>query len=177
MTVAVAPLLYGALPHATVDDAMAMLHRVAMPYTVWPQLPQRSFRERSVVQAAWGFPGVVVDERQRRVFVQRAASEAALPQLSLDFLQRRDNRAALTPTEAAGLFAMLPWLGNQPEQVGCKGQLLGPISLAAQLTDEAQIPLIADAVLFEGLVQHLCQRARWQAELLGRSKRPVLMCP
>jgi hypothetical protein len=176
MTVVVAPLLYGALPHATVGEAMAMLQRFPMPYTVWPQLPQRSFRERSVVQAAWGFPGVVVDERQRRVFVQRAVSEAAVPQLSLDFLQRRDNRAALTPAEAAGLFAILPWLGNQPEQAGCKGQLLGPISLAAQLTDEAQIPLIADAVLFEGLVQHLCQRARWQAELLGRANRPVLMC-
>ncbi|NBU63161.1 MAG: hypothetical protein EBS29_01425 [Chloroflexia bacterium] len=176
MTIAVAPLLYGALPHATVGEAMAMLQRFPMPYMVWPQLPQRSFRERSVVQAAWGFPGVVVDERQRRVFVQRAKSEAALPQLALDFLQRRDIRAALTPAEAAGLFAMLPWLGNQPTEVGCKGQLLGPISLAAQLTDEDQIPLIADAMLFEGLVQHLCQRARWQAELLGRANRPVLMC-
>ncbi len=176
MTVAVAPLLYGALPHATIDDAMAMLQRFPMPYTVWPQLPQRSFRERSVVQAAWGFPGVMVDERQRRVFVQRAVSEAALPQLALDFLQKRDNRAALTPAEAAGLFAILPWLGHQLTTVGSKGQLLGPISLAAQLTDEAQFPLIADAVLFEGLVQHLCQRARWQAELLGRTQRPVLMC-
>jgi hypothetical protein len=176
MTVAVAPLLYGALPHATVGEAMAFLQRFPMPYTVWPQLPQRSFRERSVVQAAWGFPGVVVDERQRRVFVQRAVSEAALPQLALDFLQKRDNRAALTPADAAGLFAILPWLGHQSNAVGSKGQLLGPISLAAQLTDEAQLPLIADAVLFEGLVQHLCQRARWQAELLGRSQRPVLMC-
>ncbi len=176
MTVAVAPLLYGALPHATLDDAMAFLQRFPMPYMVWPQLPQRSFRERSVVQAALGFPGVVVDGRQRRVFVQRVVSEAALSQLALDFLQKRDNRAALTPAEAAGLFAILPWLGHQANTVGCKGQLLGPISLAAQLTDEAQIPLIADAVLFEGLVQHLCQRARWQAELLGRAQRPVLMC-
>lgn len=176
MTVAVAPLLFGALPHTTIDEAMALLQRFPMPYMVWPQLPQRSFCERSVAQAAWGFPGAVIDERQRRVFVQRAVSEAALPQLSLDFLQKRDNRAALTPAEAAGLFAMLPWLGHQVATVGCKGQLLGPISLAAQLTDEAQIPLIADAGLFEGLVQHLCQRARWQAQLLGRAQRPVLMC-
>ncbi|MCE2853448.1 MAG: hypothetical protein ACK45X_16390 [Roseiflexaceae bacterium] len=172
----IAPLLYGALPHPTLDAALSVLHRFAMPYIVWPQLPQRSFRERSVVQAAYGFPGVVIDEQQRRVFVQRAVSESAIPQLALDFLQRRDTRAAMTPAEAAGLFAVLPLLQSQQAQVGCKGQLLGPISLAAQLTDEAQNPLISDSVLFEGLVQHLCQRARWQAELLQRTNRPVLLC-
>lgn len=172
----VAPLLYGALPHPTLEAAITVLHRFPMPYMVWPQLPQRSFRERSVVQASHGFPGVVVDEQQRRVFVQRAHSEVAMPQLALDFLQRRDARAAMTPAEAAGLFAVLPLLQSQAAQVGCKGQLLGPISLAAQLTDEAQNPLISDSVLFEGIVQHLCQRARWQAELLQRSQRPVLLC-
>lgn len=172
----VAPLLYGALPHPTLEAAISVLHRFPMPYMVWPQLPQRSFRERSVVQAASGFPGVVVDERQRRVFVQRTPSEVAMPQLALDFLQRRDTRAAMTPAEAAGLFAVLPLLQAQHAQVGCKGQLLGPISLAAQLTDEAQNPLISDSVFFEGLVQHLCQRARWQAELLQRTQRPVLLC-
>lgn len=172
----VAPLLYGALPHTTLEDAIAVLHRVEMPYVVWPQLPQRSFRERSVVQAACGFPGVIIDERQRRVFVQRAVSEQAMPQLALDFLQRRNGRAVMTPAEAAGLFAVLPMVQAQAAHVGCKGQLLGPISLAAQLTDESQNPLISDSVLFEGLVQHLCQRARWQAELLQRTQRAVLMC-
>lgn len=172
----VAPLLYGALPHTTLDAAMAVLHRFPMPYVVWPQLPQRSFRERSVVQAACGFPGVVIDEQQRRVFVQRAASDAGMPQLALDFLQRRDARAVMTPAEAAGLFAVLPLLKTQDAHVGCKGQLLGPISLAAQLTDEAQNPLISESVLFEGLVQHLCQRARWQAELLQRTQRDVILC-
>lgn len=172
----IAPLLYGALPHTTLDAALSVLHRFTMPYVVWPQLPQRSFRERSVVQAAYGFPGVVIDEQQRRVFVQRAMSESGMPQLALDFLQRRDARAAMTPAEAAGLFAVLPMLQSQPAHVGCKGQLLGPISLAAQLTDEAQNPLISDSVLFEGLVQHLCQRVRWQSELLRRTNRTVLLC-
>ena len=172
----VAPLLYGALPHTTLDAAMAVLQRFPMPYVVWPQLPQRSFRERSVVQAACGFPGVVIDEQQRRVFVQRAVSAAGMPQLALDFLQRRDARAVMTPAEAAGLFAVLPFLQTQASHVGCKGQLLGPISLAAQLTDEAQNPLISESVLFEGLVQHLCQRVRWQAELLQRAQRDVILC-
>lgn len=172
----VAPMLYGALPHHDVADAMQLLQRCPMPMMVWPQLPQRSFRERSVVQSMWGFPGVHVDEQERRMFVRREVAEGALDQLALDFLQRRDMRPVLTPSEAAGLFALLPVMNGFASEIGCKGQMLGPVSLAVQVTDQHQMPLLASAAFFEALVQHLCQRAAWQATLLGRTQRPVMMC-
>ena len=170
-------MLYGALPHVSAHDAHAVLQRNHMPYVAWPQLPQRHFFERSIVQASWGFPGVILDEAQRRVYVMRDVARAALPAYTIAFLrQTTGHTAEWTRSEAAGLLHLLDGIADVAADCGLKGQLLGPISLAAQLTDEHQQPLVADPVLFEGVVIHCCLRARLQAAALMRTNRPALVC-
>ena len=171
------PMLYGALPHVSAHDAHAVLQRNHMLYVAWPQLPQRHFYERSIVQASWGFPGLVLDEAQRRVYVMGDVARTALPAYTIAFLQQTTGRMAeWTRSEAAGLLHLLDGIADVAGDCGLKGQLLGPISLAAQLTDEHQQPLLADPVLFEGVVMHCCLRARLQAEVLLRANRPALIC-
>ncbi|MEY3990606.1 MAG: hypothetical protein RI985_1687 [Chloroflexota bacterium] len=172
----VAPLFFGSLPHTNIDDAWQFLRECPAPWVSWPQLPQRSFWERSVVQSSYGFPGVVVDEKQRVVVVHRRESDAQLTRLGLDFLERRPHQTPLRTREAEGLLTFGQFSQSLPPERGVKGQILGPISLAAQLTDETQTPIINDATLFEGLVIHLCQRVRWQVAQLQALQRPVLMC-
>lgn len=173
----IVPMLYGALPHASAEDACAVLMQHQLPSIAWPQLPQRHFYERSIVQASWGFPGLVLDEAQRRVYVVRDHALAALPAYTVAFIQNQQDRSVeWTSREAAGLFQLLEACATGTTAGALKGQLLGPISLAAQLTDEAQQPLLADPVLFEGMVIHCCMRARKQAEALIRANRPALIC-
>lgn len=129
-----------------------------------------------MVQSSYGFPGAVVDEKQRVVVVHRRDSEVHLTRLALDFLERRSHQFPLQKREAEGLLTFGQFLKELPSEHGVKGQILGPISLAAQLTDETQTPIINDATLFEGLVIHLCQRVRWQVAQLQAFQRPVLMC-
>lgn len=172
----VAPLFFGSLPHTNMDDAWQFLRECPAPWVSWPQLPQRSFWERSVVQSSYGFPGVVVDEKQRVVVIHRRESDAQLTRLGLDFLERRPHQTPLRTREAEGLLTFGQFSQSLPPERGVKGQILGPISLAAQLTDETQTPIINDATLFEGLVIHLCQRVRWQVAQLQALQRPVLMC-
>lgn len=172
----VAPLFFGSLPHTSIDDAWQFLRACPAPWISWPQLPQRSFWERSVVQSSYGFPGLVVDEKQRVAVVHRRESEAKLTQLALDFLERRPHHQPLQRREAEGLLMFGQFVQALAPACGVKGQLLGPISLAAQLTDETQTPIINDATLFEGLVIHLCQRVRGQVAQLRMLQRPVLMC-
>ena len=69
-------------------DAHAVLQRLHMPYVAWPQLTQRHFYERSIVQASWGFLGVILDEAQRRVCVMREVARAALPAYTIAFLRQ-----------------------------------------------------------------------------------------
>lgn len=172
----VAPLFFGSLPHTNTEDAWQFLRECPTPWVSWPQLPQRSFWERSVVQSSYGFPGVVVDEKQRVVVVHRRESETQLTRLALDFLERRPHQQPLRTREAEGLLTFGQFVQACAPEQGVKGQLLGPISLAAQLTDETQTPIINDATLFEGIVIHLCQRLRWQVAQLQAWQRPVLMC-
>ena len=128
------------------------------------------------MQSSYGFPGVVVDEKQRVVVVHRRDSVAQLTRLALDFLERRLHQTPLQIREAEGLLTFGQFAQELPSERGIKGQILGPISLAAQLTDETQTPIINDATLFEGLIIHLCQRVRWQVAQLQAMQRPVLMC-
>ena len=170
-------MLYGALPHESEQAACAVLRRHDLPYVAWPQLPQRHFFERSIVQASWGLPGLVLDASQRRVYVTRATTLAAIPQYTVAFMQKkRVQTAEWTQHEAAGLRELMTDIESLAPDVGIKGQMLGPISLAAQLTDEHQQPLLADPALFEGVVIHCCLRARLQADAVMRTNRPAMVC-
>ncbi len=77
---------------------------------------------------------------------------------------------------AAGLAEILRQGAAPRGTLALKGQLLGPISLAAQLTDERERPLIYDESLFEALTQHLGLRAAWQEARLGELIGTTIVC-
>jgi hypothetical protein len=153
-----------------------MSRRYAGKLLAWPQLPRRGFREQGVVQSALGFPGLVIDAPQARVYVDRARAERALDRLGLDYLENECAGHGLADDDAAGLAEILRQ-GEAPRgTLALKGQLLGPISLAALLTDEQERPLIYDQPLFEALTQHLGLRAAWQEARLGELSGTTIVC-
>src|SRR5512135_2308151 len=97
------PILLGALPHRSAAQALELSQRHAPEIVAWPQLPQRSFREQSFVQSAIGFPGLVIDTAQSRVYVDRERAESEMDRFALAYLQGRSSYAALTPDDAPGL--------------------------------------------------------------------------
>jgi len=170
------PLLLGSLPHRSAAQAMEVSRRYAEPLLAWPQLPQRSFLEQSFVQSAIGFPGLVIDVAQARIQVDRGAAERELDRLALAYLENNVDYAALRPGDAAGFDELLRQSPAQRGPLALKGQLLGPISLAAQITDDRQRPLIYDDVLFDALAQHLRLRAAWQEARLRERIDTTIIC-
>jgi len=170
------PLLLGGLPHRSAAQALEVSRRYAGQLLAWPQLPQRSFREQSFVQSAIGFPGLVIDATQSRVYVDRASAESDMDRFSLAYLQGRSTYAALTSDIAPGLEELVRQRDVARGALALKGQILGPISLAAQLTDEHDRPLIYDDMLFDALVQHLRLRAEWQETQLLELNDSSIMC-
>lgn len=170
------PLLLGSLPHSGPAQALALSRRYAGSLLSWPQLPQRSFREQSLVQAAIGFPGLVVDPGRGHVYVDRAIAERGLERLGLAYLTHDITYAALSDEDAIGLAELIRQRDSLRGVLAIKGQLLGPISLAAQLTDENQRPLIYDNMYFEALGQHLHLRAAWQIAQLADLFPTTIMC-
>jgi hypothetical protein len=170
------PLLLGGLPHRNTAQALEISRRYAGQLLTWPQLPQRSFREQSFVQSAIGFPGLVIDATHSRVYVDRGRAEREMDRLSLAYLQDRSTYAALAPDDASGIEELMRQRDSVRGALALKGQLLGPISLAAQLTDEHDKPLIYDDMLFDALVQHLRLRAEWQEAQLLELNDSTIIC-
>ncbi|HNP72168.1 MAG TPA: hypothetical protein PKK15_13700, partial [Kouleothrix sp.] len=170
------PLLLGGLPHRNAAQALEISRRYAGALLAWPQLPQRSLREQSVVQSMLGFPGLVVDETQARVYVDRRRAERELDRLGLAYLEDRYATVALAPDDAYGLDELLRQAEGLRAAKALKGQLTGPISLAAQVTDENDQPLLYDDMLFDALAQHLALRAEWQEARLSEWNPTTIIC-
>jgi hypothetical protein len=170
------PLLLGSLPYRGSAQALEISRRYAGALLAWPQLPARGFHEQSFVQSAIGFPGLVVDAAQGRMFVDRAVAERGLDRLALAYLNDNIDYAALAIEDVAGLEELL----RQGERLrgarALKGQLVGPISLAAHLTDDRQRPLIYDEMFLEAICQHLRLRAAWQESRLGERASATIIC-
>jgi hypothetical protein len=170
------PLLLGSLPHRSASQALAVSRRYAGSLLAWPQLPQRSFREQSLHQAAAGFPGLVVDAVRGQIYVDRAVAEHGMDQLGLAYLTNDLTRAALSEEDTAGLAELVRQREGLRGVLAVKGQMLGPVSLAAQLTDEHQRPLIYDEMFFEALAHHLHLRAAWQSAQLAQLHPTTIFC-
>ncbi|MFN8566745.1 MAG: hypothetical protein U0Z44_04325 [Kouleothrix sp.] len=170
------PLLLGGLPHRSPAQALEISRRYAGALLAWPQLPQRSFREQSFVQSMLGFPGLVIDASKARVYVDRRRAERELDRLGLAYLEDRYTYGALDGEDAPGLDELVRQGDALHGSLALKGQLMGPISLATQLTDEHDQPLMYDDMLFDALVQHLSLRAEWQEARLSELNPATIIC-
>jgi hypothetical protein len=170
------PLLLGSLPYRNPAQALHISRHYVGAIVAWPQLWQRSFREQGVVQSASGFPGLIIDEHNQRVYVERDSIEIKLNHLALAYLENNITEAELTENDAAGFAELLRQRDSMSGVMAVKGQQLGPISLAMQLTDQQQQPVIHDPAIFDALTQFLRLRASWQEQRLAELERPTIIC-
>lgn len=170
------PILLGSLPYRSASQALSQLRLATRELLAWPQLPQRSFRETNLAQAALGMPGVVIEATQSHIFVDSEQAIRDLDRLDLAYLRHDLSYAALAAEDISGLTE----IQRQPESVrdayAFKGQMMGPISLAAQLTDHQAQPLIYELLLFEALIHHLHLRAAWHVAQLTELNAATIMC-
>jgi hypothetical protein len=133
-------------------------------------------REHLHVQSASGFPGLTLDQSTSHAYVVRDHALEKLDWLELAYLERNIISGALTAEDAAGLFDVLRAPAPQTRRYAINSQVLGPISLALQLTDEQHRPLIYDPMLREALAHHLALRIGWLSSRLANQADQVIIC-
>lgn len=170
------PLLLGSLPYRSAAQALEVSRRYAGAIVAWPQLWQRGFREHSIVHSALGFPGLMIDETRAKLHVDRAVAREQLDRLELAYLENRMTAGQLSEADAVGLAELMRQGDGLRGVLAVAGHSIGPISLAAQLPDEQQQPLIYDSALFEALTHHLRLRVMWQESFLAELNRPTIIC-
>jgi hypothetical protein len=89
----------------------------------------------------------------------------------------RDERSAgAPPSEQIGAMVEQLRQAEQSRPRVVKAELMGPVSLALQLTDEQEQPLAYDPPLREALVQHVALRAGWMHDLISSAGASALIC-
>jgi len=134
------PLLLGSLPHRSAIQALEASGRYAGTLLAWPQLPQRSFREQSLVQSAVGFPGLVVDGAHAQVYVDREAGMRDLGYQPAGQPELREAVAIKGPT-----MIRFPTGSVPPDLPAVRS--FGGVDILAEDSDRSDVLLVAGTLL------------------------------
>jgi methionine synthase II (cobalamin-independent) len=167
----------GSFPHREAHDALQALEKFPLSLPAWPQLPKRCFREAMVPQYSEGFPGVCIDDGNRRIWIERsdellnamASFYEALLGDSLDSF-------AVSPQYAAGLHAFLDAAKSAGTKLAhVKGQVTGPFTFGLSLNDNEGKAVWFDEQYRDIVVKGLAKKALWQARQLSELAENVLI--
>jgi hypothetical protein len=168
------PTIIGSMPHTDPATACALITGYLKDIPTWPQLPRRSYLENMYVQYSQGFPGVVVDEGEERICVNRAQDlDAPLEQLYAAFLAHDADRYPVEPEYAAGLHQFLSMTDLAPLAV--KGHVTGPVTWGLTVADDDGKGILYDDVLGDVVPKLLRLKAAWQEKALKQICRDTII--
>jgi methionine synthase II (cobalamin-independent) len=163
----------GSLPFKEIDSAVE-LNLSSLDIPCWPQLPKLSFYENMYLQFSEGLPGVVVDEEEKRIYVERDLNEEEL----LKFLSAVESEDLsyfrISAGYAQGLYALRNKLGDRKLKF-LKGQITGPVSFGLSVKFEDGKAIFYEDQWRELLTQHLKMKALWQYSFLKELAEEVII--
>jgi hypothetical protein len=158
----------GSLPYTDPEEACTVTLAHLREAPVWPQLPQRDFKENMYAQYSEGLPGVVVDERERKVYCDTSID--LLPEIEKvyrAYLEGDYAAVSISEDYAAGLHAFAARVRSEGRVYPIlKGQVTGPFSFGLTITDENNRPILYNDDLAEAMVKLLNLKARWMEAFL-----------
>lgn len=158
----------GSLPHTSPDEACNLVFRYFkddIPF--WPQLPKRDFKENMYVQFSQGLPGVVIDQAEKKIYINTdqdnyaKALEAAYEHYLSDDL----DYFAVGRDYAGGFYEFIKRIKGM-NFAFIKGQIIGPVSFGLAVTDQNKKASIYEQEFRDCLVKVLTMKARWQVRKL-----------
>lgn len=160
----------GSLPFASITPAIQSVAELSPEVPFWPQLPQLSQCEGAIGQGL-GLLRDLIEPRNTGYGYQ--VKEGRIDSV-LAMLHRSSGQ--LTAANAVGFSAFEEALtqGLFPSAIALKGQIEGPITLAAYLFHKDR-PFLSDPVLFAAIAFHVSQIICWQIDRLQPFGLPVLL--
>lgn len=163
------PTFVGSFPHRNADYVLDRIVQTVPEMPVWPQLPNRDFRESMYVQHTEGFPGVVLNlDSQKIHFITDDRFYSELEGFYQAVVEEDIDHFAIGSEFALGLHRFLERIEamatDRPSWL--KGQLTGPFSFAMTVTDENKRSIAYNPELNEVAVQGTAMKARWIARRL-----------
>lgn len=167
----------GSLGHTDAKAATSFILDTLRDIPCWVQLPRRSFKENMYVQFSEGIPGVVIEEKGRKIFVDsRRARDEETARVYEKYLAQDLNGFGLGREYATGFHEILSQVKDKGINLSyLKGQITGPVSFLLTVTDENKKPLIYQGQLSDCILKVLVLKARWQARKLKEISSRVII--
>jgi methionine synthase II (cobalamin-independent) len=168
----------GSLPITDPDKAAALSLRYLPEAPLWPQLPQRDFREHMDNQYSEALPGLRLDAAKQRFFFD--TSRDLTPEFEKFFeryLEKDYEFFRMTEKYAAAFPSLINLLkkGLPPRMRFVKGHITGPLTAGTSFKDETGKDIIHHEMLFDALVKGLAMKAAWQVRELKQFGKPVII--
>lgn len=162
----------GSLPHKSPERACEVILENIPEAPFWPQLPNLNFLENMWVQFSQGMPGLVVQEEEKKVFID--PGDAYPPQVEQFYqylAEENDEAFAVDFDHARGLHIMTTLLQRSAQGSFklIKGQVTGPISLGMVLTYPDRRSLLYDPTGADIVVNLVRAKGIWQERFLKRA--------
>lgn len=169
--------MIGSLPHTTADAALSLLDTYPLSLPAWPQLPKRSFKEAMIPQYSEGFPGIQVDETNKKVWVEK--NDALLDEMTRfyeDMIAEKTDAFAISPDFAAGFHGFCENLGKLHSTLPyVKGQVTGPFTFGLGMNDNEGKAVWFDEQYRDIVIKGLLMKAYWQIKELTRFAEKVVI--
>ncbi len=168
----------GSLPIADPDKAAAMSLSYLAEAPIWPQLPQKDFREHMDGQYSESMPGLRLDAVKKRFYFDTSGD--LTPELEKFFeryIEKDYGFFRISEEYAAGFYALLRALrkGLPPRARFVKGHITGPLTAGISFKDSIGRDIIHNDILFDAVVKGLAMKAAWQIRELGQFRKPVII--
>jgi len=168
------PTVIGSMPHTDPQAACSLVTHYLKDIPAWPQLPNRSFLENMCVQFSQGFPGVVVEENEKSIHIDRSQDlDKPLEKLYAAYLENNVDQYPITPEYASGLHSFLALTNLSPRAI--KGQVTGPVTWGTTVIDYSQRAIIYDETLADAAAKLLRLKAGWQEKALSEISRSTII--
>lgn len=168
----------GSLPITDPDKAVAMITRYIAEAPIWPQLPQKSWREHFCEQFTEGLPGLKFNPEKKSSYFD--TSRDLTPELERFFeryLAKDYGYFKISEPYAAGFYAFIRAFrdGKIAGPRFVKGHVSGPLTVATTMKDETGRDIVHNEIMFDALTKGLAMKAGWQIQELKAFGVPVII--
>jgi hypothetical protein len=143
----------GIMPHRDVDRALQLTLRLDIPF--WPQLPHVSYFEDMYAQFSQNFPGIIIDEENKKLLFDSSKFEKELAEYSLKMADPK----TFTLSEKYSVIYHRFLCEKLDEYIAIRGQLIGPVSFGFRVVDDNNRPIIYNedvkAILFDFIARKI----------------------
>ena len=173
--------LIGSLPVSDCGQALDLINKYTPEIPLWPQLPSNPL-EGMMNQFIEGLPGTT--ENGSTVTFNLEYDEFEVDQLEfyeeyLAFCEAPESvltsRFAVSQQRAIGIYEMKKAYQNNSNLAAIKGQVTGPFTLLAGITDPNKRLGYYEPTFREMAVKTLAMKASWQAEFLKDLQLQVII--